>query len=78
MGYDEEYSLCTVLILIIIMMVEKEMVKILWDFNIQTDWEIKHRRPDIVVVNKEKNECTIIDVANPSDQTKFDYDLKWL
>ena len=27
----------------------------------------KHRRPDIVVVNKEKNECTIIDVANPGD-----------
>ena len=49
-------------------MVENERVKILWDFNIQTDREIKHGRPDIVVVNKEKYECTIIDVANPSDQ----------
>ena len=47
--------------------VENERVKILWDFNIQTDREIKHRRPDIVVVNKEKNECTIIDVENPGD-----------
>ena len=51
-------------------------VKILWDFNIQTDREIKHRRPDIVVVNKEKNECTTIDVANPGDhnlaQNKFE------
>ena len=31
---------------------------------------------DIVVVNKEKNECTIVDVANPGDhnlaQTKFE------
>ena len=56
--------------------VENERVKILWDFNIQTDREIKHRRPDIVVVNKEKNECTIIDVANPGDhnlaQKKFE------
>ena len=46
------------------------------DFNIQTDREIKHRRPDIVVVNKEKNECTIIYVANPGDhnlaQMKFE------
>ena len=45
------------------------------DFNIQTDRKIKHRRPDVVVVNKEKNECTIIDLANPSDhnlaQKKF-------
>ena len=47
--------------------VENERVKILWDFNIQTDREIKHRRPDIVELNKEKNECTIIDVANPGD-----------
>ena len=56
--------------------VENERVKILWDFNIQTDREMKHRRPDIVVVNKEKNECTIIDVANPGDhnlaQKKFE------
>ena len=56
--------------------VENERVKILWDFNIQTDQEIKHRRPDIVVVNKDKNECTIIDVANPGDhnlaQKKFE------
>ena len=56
--------------------VENKSLKIQWDFNIQTDQEIKHRRPDIVVVNKEKNECTIIDVANPGDhnlaQKKFE------
>ena len=56
--------------------VENKSLKIQWDFNIQTDQEIKHRRPGIVVVNKEKNECTIIDVANPGDhnlaQKKFE------
>ena len=34
---------------------------------IQCDREIEHRRPDIVVVNKETNTCQIIDVACPSD-----------
>ena len=47
--------------------VENEKVKILWDFMIQCDREIEHRRPDIVVVNKETNTCQIIDVACPSD-----------
>ena len=46
---------------------ENEDVKILWDFMIQCDREIKHRKPDIVVVNKKTNECQIIDVACPSD-----------
>ena len=31
---------------------ENEEVKILWDFMIQTDRVIEHRRPDIVVVEK--------------------------
>ena len=47
--------------------VADECVKIVWDFNIQTDREIKYRSSDIVVVNKVKNECTIVDVANPGD-----------
>ena len=33
---------------------ENERVKILWDFNIQTDHVIQHRRPDIVVLYKNK------------------------
>ena len=32
--------------------VENDRVKILWDFNIQTDHVIQHRRPDIVVLYK--------------------------
>ena len=30
--------------------------------------EIEHRRPDIVVIDKEKRECKIIDLAVPGDQ----------
>ena len=33
---------------------ESEECKLLWDFPIQTDHEIEHNRPDIVVVDKKK------------------------
>ena len=33
----------------------------------QCDREIKTRKPDIVVVNKNKRSCAIIDVAIPGD-----------
>ena len=46
---------------------ENEEAKILWDFTIQCDHLIQSRRPDIVVVEKEKKECKIIDVAVPND-----------
>ena len=46
---------------------ENEECKILWDFMIQCDREIQHRKPDIVVVDKKTNKCQIIDVACPSD-----------
>ena len=35
---------------------ENEMHKILWDFEIQTDHIIFARRPDLVIVNKTKRE----------------------
>ena len=47
--------------------VEKENVKTLWDFNIQTDNEIQARRPDIVIHDKSNKSCYIIDVAIPGD-----------
>ena len=47
--------------------VETERVKILWDFNIQTDHVIQHRRPDIVVVEKEAKRTWVIDIAVPGD-----------
>ena len=48
--------------------VEKnEEVKLLWDFTIQTDSEIHHRRPDIVIQKKKAKETIIVDIAVPGD-----------
>ena len=47
--------------------VENEEVKILWDFMIQCDREIKARKSDIVLVNKNERSCAIIDIAIPGD-----------
>ena len=47
---------------------ENDKCKILWDFAIQTDKEIEHRNPDIVVIDKEKRECKIIDIELPGNQ----------
>ena len=46
---------------------ENENVKLLWDFNIQTDKIIEARRPDLILENKETKECQIIDIAIPGD-----------
>ena len=45
---------------------ENEDYKILWDFSIQPDHVIEARRPDLVVVDKERS-CKIIDFAVPAD-----------
>ena len=66
--------------------VENASVKVLWDMRIQTDKELAHNKPDIVVFDKEKRSCTIIDVTCPFDsrvpdaeREKIDryQDLKW-
>ena len=66
--------------------VESDKVKMLWDFMIQCDHYIECRKPEIVVVEKEEKQCTIIDIATPGDNRvgakekekieKFD-NLKW-
>ena len=33
---------------------ENDMVKLPWDFDIQTDDLISARRPDLIITNKEK------------------------
>ena len=48
-------------------MVENDNAKILWDFMVQCDIKIEHRKPDIIVVDKRENVCKIIDVACPGD-----------
>ena len=39
----------------------------MWDFSIQTDHVIEARAPDLVVVNKMRRACKIIDFAVPGD-----------
>ena len=46
---------------------ESEDYKILWDFSVQTDHLIEARRPDLVVVDKKRRPCKIMDFAVPGD-----------
>ena len=48
-------------------MLENSRHKQLWDFNIQCDHEIEHRRPDLIIVDKEKETSCIIDIVVPVD-----------
>ena len=41
--------------------------KLLWDFNIQTDHLIPARRPDLIIINKNKKICKIVDFVVPAD-----------
>ena len=47
--------------------IENDIVKVLWDVCIQVNRQIEHWRPDIVVMEKNTNKCSIIDVACPVD-----------
>ena len=44
---------------------ENEEVKLLWDFTIQTDLEIHHRKPDIVIQKEKAKKTIIVDIAVP-------------
>ena len=55
---------------------ENDSIKILWDFNCQTDRYIHHRRPDIILINKETKECSLIDVAIPGDHRVDDKEVE--
>ena len=46
---------------------ENAMHKLLWDFNIQMDHLIQARRPDLIIINKKKKICKIVDFAVPAD-----------
>ena len=45
---------------------ENEMHKLLWNFEIQTDHLISARRPDLVIIRK-KRTYRIVDFAVPAD-----------
>ena len=55
--YDHKPTPCT----------ENKSLKILWDFNIQTDNTIGHRRPDIIIIDKTSKKAQIVDFALPTD-----------
>ena len=46
---------------------ENDMHKLVWDFDIQTDHLIPARRPDIILINKKKRICKIVDFVVPAD-----------
>ena len=45
---------------------QNETYKLLWDFEIQTDHQIMARRPDLIIINKNRT-CRIVDFAVPAD-----------
>ena len=49
------------------LVLENDSHKLLWDFNIQTDHLIPARRPDLIIINKKKRTCKIVDFAVPAD-----------
>ena len=46
---------------------ENDTHKLLWDFDIHTDHLISARRPDLIINNKKKRTCKIVDFAVPAD-----------
>ena len=48
-------------------MIENERVKILLDFQIQTDKLVMANQPDVVVVDKHQRTAVVVDVAVPRD-----------
>ena len=45
----------------------------IWDFNIQTDHLITTRRPDLIMIIKNKWICKIVDIAVPECDKKDKY-----
>ena len=46
---------------------ENDTHRLLWDFDIHTDHLISARRPDLIIINKKKRTCKIVDFAVPAD-----------
>ena len=46
---------------------ENESFKVLWDFNIQKDNIIDHRRPDVIITDKSSKKAQIVDFYFPAD-----------
>ena len=48
-------------------LLENDIYKLLWDFKIHTDRLISARRPDLIIINKKKSTCRIVDFAVTAD-----------
>ena len=48
--------------------VECDNVTILWDFPVNTDRTINTNRPDIIVKDRNKGSCLLIDMSIPTDR----------
>ena len=46
---------------------ENNKHKFLWDIDIHTNHLISARRPDLIINNKKKSICKIVDIAVPAD-----------
>ena len=46
---------------------ENNTHKLLWDFDMHTDHLISARRLDLIIINKKKRTCNIVDFAVPAD-----------
>ena len=46
---------------------ENDTHKLQWDFDAQTDHPIPARRPNLIIINKKKRICKIVDFAVPAD-----------
>ena len=47
--------------------IENDTHKLRWDFDIQTEHLISARKPDLIIINKKKRTCKIVDFAVPAD-----------
>ena len=46
---------------------ENNTHKPIWDFDMHTDHLISARRPELIIINKKKRTCKIVDFAIPAD-----------
>ena len=46
---------------------ENDTHKLLWDFDIHTDHLISARRPVLIIINKKRRTCKIVDFTVPAD-----------
>ena len=51
----------------LVAVLENDTHKLLYDFEMQTDHLISARRPDLIVINKNKRTCKIVDIAVLAD-----------